>query len=690
MAATQVRSTQLEDGGVKRIDLNTATSGDAVITKAIAGTGISLSSTGADAGTGDVTFSTPANSTNQKVEIMKGGASIGTRKTINLIEGTGVTMTVADDSGNDRVNVTINASGGGGGLTNFTESVNTSTPNATVPAVQLVATNAATNVDAVLTPKGTGALLAQIPDNASTGGNKRGVNAVDLQTIRTAAGQVASGQKAVIAGGYSNTASGDYSTVAGGNTNIASNGYSAIAGGDENTASAFFSAIGGGTLNTASGKYANVPGGQNNTAKGYSQTVIGQFNSALPTSANTTSFTVTDPALIIGNGTSGSPSNCCYITFDGIMFLGSSAQTQITNTTGKLKHSAIEQNSASTNQVLAWNGTTWAPATISGGSSPLTTKGDIYTRSSSADARLAVGTNDQTLVADSSATNGVAWRDSLTAFFGDGSDGAITFDGTTTLLGIVPSSSTYQLTRDIFLADGSTINSGVIIDTHGWRILCQGTLTNNGTIQSNGSVSSSGGNGANTNSVGGGTKGANGRSTAGAGANGTNSAGYAFGGVGGTGGGNTGTAGVGGTITTGNPNSPRDLASFLSGVAIFPLEAGSTVYALMGGTGGGAGAYASGTKSGAGGGGGGTVHIRARHIINTSGTIQALGGAGTAATGTGNADGGGGGGGGKVELLYQTRTGNTPLVTGGVGGAGIGTGATGATGSSGNIYYNQV
>jgi hypothetical protein len=345
-------------------------------------------------------------------------------------------------------------------------------------------------------------------------------------------------------------------------------------------------------------------------------------------------------------------------------------------------------SSAGSTKYLREDGT-WATPSGGGGSSPLTTKGDLFTYST-ADARLAVGTNDQTLVADSSATNGIAWRDHMNAFFGDGSDGAITFDGTTTLLGIVPSSSTYQLTRDIFLADGSTINSGVIIDTHGWRILCQGTLTNNGTIQSNGSVSSSGGNGANTNSVGGGTKGANGRSTAGAGANGTNSAGYAFGGVGGTGGGNTGTAGVGGTITTGNPNSPRDLASFLSGVAIFPLEAGSTVYALMGGTGGGAGAYASGTKSGAGGGGGGTVHIRARHIINTSGTIQALGGAGTAATGTGNADGGGGGGGGKVELLYQTRTGNTPLVTGGVGGAGIGTGATGATGSSGNIYYNQV
>jgi hypothetical protein len=47
--------------------------------------------------------------------IRKAGTLIGVRRTINLIEGTNVTLTVADDVANDRVNVTINASGGGGG-----------------------------------------------------------------------------------------------------------------------------------------------------------------------------------------------------------------------------------------------------------------------------------------------------------------------------------------------------------------------------------------------------------------------------------------------------------------------------------------------------------------------------------------------------------------------------------------------
>ena len=44
--------------------------------------------------------------------VLKAAASIGTRRGINLIEGGNVTLTVADDAGNDRVNVTITASSG--------------------------------------------------------------------------------------------------------------------------------------------------------------------------------------------------------------------------------------------------------------------------------------------------------------------------------------------------------------------------------------------------------------------------------------------------------------------------------------------------------------------------------------------------------------------------------------------------
>jgi hypothetical protein len=51
--------------------------------------------------------------------IRKTGTLIGVRRTLNLIEGTNVTLTIADDSVNDRVNVTIAASGGGGSSTDL-------------------------------------------------------------------------------------------------------------------------------------------------------------------------------------------------------------------------------------------------------------------------------------------------------------------------------------------------------------------------------------------------------------------------------------------------------------------------------------------------------------------------------------------------------------------------------------------
>ena len=58
MARTLLAGEQIKDGGIYREDLNTNTTGKAVITKAIAGSGILIENTGIDAGTGDVTFRT--------------------------------------------------------------------------------------------------------------------------------------------------------------------------------------------------------------------------------------------------------------------------------------------------------------------------------------------------------------------------------------------------------------------------------------------------------------------------------------------------------------------------------------------------------------------------------------------------------------------------------------------------------
>jgi hypothetical protein len=120
--------------------------------------------------------------------------------------------------------------------------------------VGLLAAGADANISLVLQAKGTGALIAHLPDNTAAGGNARGANAVDLQTSRGSASNVASGTAATIGGGAANTASSQAATVAGGGANIAS-GYG--------------STVSGGESNGATGTYAWSPGGNQATARGH-------------------------------------------------------------------------------------------------------------------------------------------------------------------------------------------------------------------------------------------------------------------------------------------------------------------------------------------------------------------------------------------------------------------------------------
>lgn len=144
---------------------------------------------------------------------------------------------------------------GGGSLTNWTESLNSTGTNSTKPLVALAVTNAASAVDAAIIPKGGGSLSAAIADGAATGGNKRGAYAVDWQMQRTAANQVASGGNAVISGGANNLASGTNATVAGGISNQATGGASFTVG-ESNTASWSWSVAAG--YGSTSSKEASV------------------------------------------------------------------------------------------------------------------------------------------------------------------------------------------------------------------------------------------------------------------------------------------------------------------------------------------------------------------------------------------------------------------------------------------------
>jgi hypothetical protein len=73
--------------------------------------------------------------------VLKSAAAIGTRRGINLIEGTNVTLTMADDAGNDRVNVTIAAAAGGGSNHNLLSGTHSDTVAASPVLGDLIAAN---------------------------------------------------------------------------------------------------------------------------------------------------------------------------------------------------------------------------------------------------------------------------------------------------------------------------------------------------------------------------------------------------------------------------------------------------------------------------------------------------------------------------------------------------------------------
>lgn len=73
--------------------------------------------------------------------------------------------------------------------------------------------------------------------------------------------------------------------------------------------------------------------------------------------------------------------------------------------------------------------------------------------------------------------------DSADPVYGTGADGSVTLDGTTTILGMIPSSNVYSMTSDLYFHN-LTINAGVRLAPNGYRIFVKNilTLNNNSTI----------------------------------------------------------------------------------------------------------------------------------------------------------------------------------------------------------------
>jgi hypothetical protein len=184
-------------------------------------------------------------------------------------------------------------------LSNGSTTYVTVTGDASYPMIKATG---GTNTPLVLSPLGTGALQAQKTDSTATGGNARGANAVDWQTVRASAGQVASGTYSVIAGGTTNTTSGFGGFIGSGfnNTNSA----------------ASYGFLGCGTVNTVSGNRAVVVGGSTNTAAGLYNFIGGGFtNSGTANAAVTTqSGTMNATTAVTLSGSNASIKVGQYIT----------------------------------------------------------------------------------------------------------------------------------------------------------------------------------------------------------------------------------------------------------------------------------------------------------------------------------------------------------------------------------------
>ena len=308
---------------------------------------------------------------------------------------------------------------------------------------------------------------------------------------------------------------------------------------------------------------------------------------------------------------------------------------------------------------------------------------------------------------------GVNKGDQYMPFWGDGADGTVTFDGSSSLntnfCTYNSATLTYTLTRDVYAYD-MYIAPGYTLITAGWRIFCYNSFNNTGIVHNNGFSAS--GASAGLGGLGGffraGGTGAAGLGTAATGVGNTvplATANTFIGTLSGRGASarTAINAGIGSFIASASITVPTFGGKLLAGnytTYQYPyIQANASIQTQptfsYGGGGGSKSAVGTSAISGGGGGGGGVIYIASPALINT-GQINSYGGTGGNAAGTGGIFGGGGGGaGGTVFIHTSTKNSLTntlvgPNTGGGAGGNSAGTANTLAVGRSDSTFASTA
>lgn len=169
------------------------------------------------------------------------------------------------------MSILITQKSSSGGLVNLTESYTFGTQS----TVSLKPKTSDVNSNIAIIPKGNGAIIASQPDGTSVGGNARGAYAVDLQMVRSAATQVASGNYSFNVG-LNSTASSAYAVAMGYGVTVSGTA-SFAAGQTLSLSNSFTFALG--VSNIVSGVYAGALG-VSLSSTGQASLAVGQENSA--------------------------------------------------------------------------------------------------------------------------------------------------------------------------------------------------------------------------------------------------------------------------------------------------------------------------------------------------------------------------------------------------------------------------